>query len=97
MADFYFTIVGSILNIVIPYLITRHDRRRLDAAQLERAWNGPSWACAVYFFGPLCLPAHFWVTRRTLFGFLQGVAWTIAVFGSEYLVGLGLESVLGES
>ena len=58
---------------------------------------GPSWACAIYFFGPLSLPAHFWVTRRTLLGFLQGTAWTIAVFGSEYLLGLGLESAFGES
>jgi hypothetical protein len=97
MVDFYFTIIGSILNIVVPYLITRRDRRRLDAVQLARAWNGPSWACAVYFFGPLSLPAHFWVTRRTLLGFLQGAAWTIGVFGSEYLIGLGLESLLGAS
>lgn len=92
MAEFYFTIFGSILNIAIPYLITRYDRRRLGAEQLARAWNGPSWACAVYFFGPLCLPAHFWVTRRTLVGFLQGAAWTTVVLGSEYAVALALES-----
>jgi hypothetical protein len=97
MSEFYFTILGSILNIAIPYLITRRDRRRLGPLQLARAWNGPSWACAIYFFGPLSLPAHFWVTRRTLLGFLQGTAWTIAVFGSEYLLGLGLESAFGES
>jgi hypothetical protein len=92
MAEFYFTIVCSILNIALPYLITRADRRRLGAEQLARAWNGPSWACAVYFFGPLCLPAHFWVTRRTVVGFLQGAAWTVAVFGSEYAAGFALES-----
>jgi hypothetical protein len=97
MSEFYFTILGSILNIVLPYLITRSDRRRLPPPQLARAWNGPSWACAIYFFGPLSLPAHFWVTRRTLVGLLQGTAWTIAILGSEYLVGLGLESAFGES
>jgi hypothetical protein len=97
MAELYFTIVGSILNIVIPYLVTRYDRRRLAAHQLSRAWNGPSWACAVFFFGPLSLPAHFWVTRRTLSGFLQGVLWAAAVVGSEYLVGLALESAIGTS
>src|SRR5258708_3673945 len=97
MAEFYFTIAGSILNIAIPYFITRYDRRRLSPEQLARAWNGPSWACAVWFFGPLSLPAHFWVTRRTLVGFLQGAAWTIAVLGAEYFAGLGLETALGDS
>src|SRR5260221_7548836 len=97
MADFYFTILATVLNIAIPYAITRYDRKRLDAEQLARAWNGPSWACAVYFFGPLSLPAHFWVTRRTLVGFLQGAAWTIAVLGSEYLAGLALETAFGDS
>jgi len=97
MAEFYFTIVGAILNIAIPYSITRYDRKHLDAERLARAWNGPSWACAIYFFGPLSLPAHFWVTRRTLLGFVQGVAWTVAVFGSEYLLGLAFDRVLGDS
>lgn len=95
MAEFYYAILGAALNVALPYLITRHDRRRLKALQLARAWNGPSWACAVYFFGPLSLPAHFWVTRRTLTGFLQGTAWTIAVLGSEYLLGLAFEGLAG--
>jgi hypothetical protein len=93
MADFYFTILASVLNIAIPYAITRYDRKRLDAEQLSRAWNGPSWACAIYFFGPLSLPAHFWVTRRTVVGLVRGAFWTLAVFGFEWLVGLTLEAV----
>jgi len=34
MSEFYFTILGSIINIAIPYLITRRDRRRLGPEQL---------------------------------------------------------------
>src|SRR6267142_2504589 len=97
MAEFYFTILGAILNVALPWLITRYDRKRLSPDQLARAWNGPSWACAIYFFGPLSLPAHFWVTRRTVAALLQGAAWTFAVLGSEYVVGLGLDRVLGDS
>jgi hypothetical protein len=91
MLDFYFTVIVTILNIAVPYGITRYDRARLDHEQLARAWNGPSWACAVYFFGPLSLPAHFWVTRRTVGGLFVGALWTIAVFFGEWLIGLTLE------
>ena len=94
MVDFYITVLGAILNIVLPYLVTHYDRRRLVAEQLSRAWNGPSWACAIFFFGPLSLPAHFWVTRRTVVGLFQGVAWTITVLGTEYLLWFALESAV---
>jgi len=93
MSEFYETVLFSILNIVLPYLITREDRKRLDAHRLSRAWNGPSWACAVYFFGPLCLPAHFWVTRRKGIAVLQGVLWMTAIFGLEYLLGAAIEAL----
>jgi hypothetical protein len=97
MIDFYFTIVLSILNIVLPYLITRRDRRTLGPRELARGWNTASWASAVYFFGPLCLPAHFWVTRRTVRGLFQGAAWTAAVLVAEWLVSLAIESAAGRS
>jgi hypothetical protein len=91
MSDFYYTLALSILNIALPYLITRTDRRGLSQAELERAWNTASWASAVYFFGPFCLPAHFWVTRRTAAGLAQGGAWMLAVFASEWLVGVVID------
>jgi hypothetical protein len=93
MADFYFTILVSILNIAVPYLVTRHDRKGLDPVQLSRAWNGPSWASAVYFFGPLCLPAHFWVTRRTFVGLLRGTLLAALVFGGEWALGAAIEAM----
>jgi hypothetical protein len=91
MVDFYVTLALSILNVVLPYLVTRYDRRKLNEQELARAWNGASWASAVYFFGPLCLPAHFWVTRRTLRGLAIGGVWTVAVFAFESLVSWGLD------
>jgi hypothetical protein len=94
LADFYWTVVLTVLNIALPYAITRYDRSRLDPRELARAWNVPSWACAVYFFGPLSLPAHFFVTRRTLRGLLLGAIWTVAVFAAEWLAGLGIETVV---
>src|SRR5215471_10566717 len=94
LVDFYWTALLTVMNIALPFAITRHDRARLGARERARAWNGPSWACAVYFFGPLCLPAHFWVTRRTPAGFLRGVVLCVAVLVAEWLVGSGIELVM---
>jgi hypothetical protein len=93
VGELYFTVLASILNIALPYAVTRRDRRTLSAEQLARAWNGPSWACALFFFGPLCLPAHFWVTRRTALGLLQGAGWATAVMAAEYLLAFGVEKL----
>jgi hypothetical protein len=91
MLDLYLTIAFSVLNVVIPYAIVRYDRARLDANKLARAWNGPSFACAIYFFGPLSLPAHFWVTRRKVPAFMIGVGLAIAVLVFEWGVGSLIE------
>ena len=95
MRDFWMTVAFYILNIALPYLITRHDRRRLTPEQLARAWNAASWASAVFFFGPLCLPAHFWVTRGTVLGALRGVLSAAAVLGCEWVIGSGWEAATG--
>jgi len=86
MFDFYLTVVLSILNVVVPYAIVRYDRDRLDAIKRARAWNQASFACAVYFFGPLSLPAHFWVTRRKPMALLLGALWATLVLGGEWLL-----------
>jgi hypothetical protein len=95
MLDFYLTIAMSIANIAIPYAIVRYDRSRLDAARRARAWNAPSFACAIYFFGPLSLPAHFWVTRRKIAAVLWGVLLTAVVVAAEWAVGTLVEDALG--
>jgi len=90
MVEFWYTLVLWALNITLPYEITRRDRRTLTTEQLARSWNTASWGSAIYFFGPLCLPAHFWVTRRTMRGLAVGVAWMLAVFVVEWLVGVAM-------
>jgi hypothetical protein len=95
MADFYFALVLWISNIAVPYYITLRDRRRLSHEALARGWNTASWACAVFFFGPFCLPAHFWVTRRTARGLLVGGAWMIAVFAGEAALGYAIDLTSG--
>ena len=94
MLELWLTITFSILNIVVPYGIVRYDRSRLRADQLARAWNGPSFACAIYFFGPLSLPAHFWITRRKPLAMLQGALLTTLVLGGEWAIGSLLEQIL---
>lgn len=95
MAEFYFTVFLTVLNIALPYGITRWDRARLGDEQLARAWNGPSWACAICFFGPLSLPAHFWVTRRKVGALFFGVFCTIAIFALQWLLGELVERLVG--
>ena len=94
MLDLYLTIALTILNIVVPYAIVRYDRKRLDASTRARAWNTPSFACAIYFFGPLSLPAHFWVTRRRGSALLFGAALTIAVLAAEWGLASLVEAAL---
>jgi hypothetical protein len=94
MLELYVTIALSILNIVLPYVIVRFDRARLAPEQRARAWNLPSFACAIYFFGPLSLPAHFWVTRRKPLAVLGGILLMVAVFGAEWALGSLLEEAL---
>jgi len=94
MLELYLTVVLSLLNVVVPYAIVRYDRNRLAGDQLARAWNRPSFACAVYFFGPLSLPAHFWVTRRKLTALLQGAVLAMLVLGGEWLLIAILEQAL---
>jgi hypothetical protein len=61
--------------------------RRSSRERLSRGWNVASFWSAVVAFGPLCLPVHFVRTRRSLLGFLEGVAWAVGV-----LVALGFVS-----
>jgi hypothetical protein len=53
-----------VLNIVVPLGLQMLDKRRLRPEQRERAWNGVSWAAALYAFGPLSMVGWVWVTRQ---------------------------------
>ena len=94
MLEIYLTVAFSVLNIALPYAIVRYDRSRLGDAERARGWNQASFACAVYFFGPFSLPAHFWVTRRRPLALLVGALLAIFVLGVEWAIGALLESVL---
>lgn len=63
MATLRFTL-RLILGIAIPYAIQRWDRARLSPAQRAAAWNGASWASALYGFGPISMVGWAWVTRQ---------------------------------
>jgi hypothetical protein len=97
MADFYVAIVLWVLNIAAPYAITLRDRGRLSSEELARGWNSASWACAVFFFGPFCLPAHFWVTRRTAKGLLLGGGWMLAVLAGEVFIDFAIDLACGRA
>ena len=94
MLELYLTILFSVLNIALPYAIVRYDRTRLAQAELARGWNQASFACAIYFFGPLSLPAHFWVTRRKPAALLVGAMLAIGVLALEWALGALVEAAL---
>jgi hypothetical protein len=66
------------LGIVLPAWIVKRDERRLSDKQLERAWPPATFWCAVVTFGLICLPIHFWRTRRSVTGLGLGLIWLVA-------------------
>ena len=58
------TIVGMVLNIVLPLVVQAWDRRRLDAEARERSWNYATWGSVLLYLGPLSMLGWCWVTRR---------------------------------
>lgn len=91
MVELYLTVAFSILNVAIPYAIVRYDRSRLGPLERARGWNQASFACAIYFFGPLSLPAHFWVTRRKPLALAWGALLTVLVLLLEWALGALIE------
>jgi hypothetical protein len=71
-------VLAGALGIAVPVWIVRFDMRRLDADRLARAWPDASFWIAVVAFGPLCIPVHFWKTRRSLLGLVLGLIWGLA-------------------
>ncbi|TKD10243.1 transcriptional regulator [Polyangium fumosum] len=80
------------LGIALTYALLRWDKSGLSEEQRERAWNAATWGAALLWFGPLCIPAWGWVTRRgkgrlhAHFGFALGAIVTL-------LIGLVVQSV----
>lgn len=57
-------LIAFLLGILLPWSVQAWDRRRLTEAQRAGAWNGASWAAALYAFGPLSMIGWCWVTRH---------------------------------
>lgn len=62
------------LGILLPWSVVRGDLRRLSPEQLARTWNPATFWCAIVVFGPLCIPVHFVKARRSIAGFVLGLA-----------------------
>lgn len=77
------------LAIVVPHCIIRWDERRLDAIALSRGWNDASHWVATVAFSYLCLPVHFYRTRKSVYGLALGTLWILVGGGSSAVV-LGL-------
>jgi hypothetical protein len=57
-------VMGAATGIALPYAVMRVDRKRLRARGARHPWNDTTRTCALFFFGPLSLPAYYWVDRR---------------------------------
>lgn len=73
-------LLDLVLGVVLTAWVVRFDMRRLPPDRLSRCWNDASFWSAVVAFGPLSIPVHFTRTRRSLLGFLLGLAWAAGVF-----------------
>jgi hypothetical protein len=75
--------LGFALNLVLPALVIRADERyRLgkgEGGSGVKLWNAASFWSAVLGFGPIALLVYFGRSRRSLWGWLLGVFWLLAV------------------
>ncbi|WP_394839575.1 hypothetical protein LVJ94_22070 [Pendulispora rubella] len=81
-------------SAAVVFAIVRWDERRLPDEQLERAWPGSTRLLAPLAFGPMCLPVHFWRTRRSVLGTLLGVVYAAAVLLLNFVLVSLLEQLL---
>jgi hypothetical protein len=76
-------IVEFTLSLVVTtaaiFALILWDEKRLDPERRERAWPPASRASAIVVFSILCIPVHFWRTRRSLWGVLLGFFWAFVV------------------
>ncbi len=86
-----------VLSLVVStggafYVVWRDDRT-LTPEQEYRAWPETSRLAAVVAFGPLCLPIHFWRTRRSALGLALGFGYMIAITIASGLLGALIEFI----
>lgn len=86
-------IVSAALSVGLTYTVVACDRLGLSREQRARGWNAASTGSALLAFAPLCIVAHFWVTRRSLAGLLLGLAWLLILIALQ----LGLTILAGQA
>ncbi len=96
-------VVTWIVTIGSVALILGWDERRLTPEQAERAWPPATRMVAIGFsfltgvlWGALCLPVHFWRTRRTFLGTVAGLLLGALVFALDIGAVVALDALFGE-
>ncbi len=88
-------VVSIGLGIALPLALQLWDRRRLDADQRARAWNGATWAGSLYAFSVFSMLGWFWVTRGGWRGRVAAARDPVgALATAAKAVGLGLAATL---
>ncbi len=95
MADVLVLVTELGLTLVLTWWILRRDTARLAGEALARSWPGASFWIAIVCFAPLCIPVHFVKTRRSLLGFVQGLAWMLAVMFVVWAASSLVQALLG--
>ncbi len=94
MSEVVTLLVSWGLSLALLFKLLAWDERRLSPERNARAWPPATRSLALVYFGVVALPVHFARTRRTLLGFLEGVAWGVAIGVVEEGVGDALELLL---
>lgn len=94
MATLRYSIL-MILGMVLPYLVQRWDRARLDPDQRAAAWNTATWGAALYAFGPLSMLGWVWVTRARYAAWWDAHGPETALLKSAALLGVGIAVAAG--
>src|SRR5580700_6873691 len=96
MSEILALLIPNVIACCAVFALFAWDEGRMTDEQRARAWPVASRRIAVVLFSPLCVPLHFVRTRRSLWGVLLAVAWTVALFALLMLVDVALDALLPE-
>ena len=96
MSEITEIVVSSAVTALALFLLLDWDESRLTEEQLARAWPP---ATRTHMLVPLLLhplwiaaaPVHFWRTRRSLRGLLEGIVWSVVVLLLAALAAAGVD------
>ena len=94
MSDIAPLIASWAVALWLVFATLRWDEKRLTDAELARAWPPATRLAAGVYFGVICLPIHFWRTRRTLWGLLQGLLWGAVISVLDEGIAWGVEQLV---